>query len=88
MSSDSEDFLTFGRDLIEQSIPKSSATTSVSLDGLLPIPLKLHEDLKEGCGGMLWPAGMVLAKYMLRNHKSDLKDKTMFVRCTLMARGK
>jgi hypothetical protein len=80
MSSDNEDFLAFGHDLIEQRIPKLSATTLIDLDGLLPVPLKLHEDLKNGCGGMLWAGGLVLAKYMLRNHKDRLRDKTMFVR--------
>lgn len=51
--------------------------TKVSFDGLLEPPLLLHEDLKEGCGGRLWPAGMVLARYMLRYHLDDLVDKTM-----------
>lgn len=57
---------------------KPAGCTNVSFDGLLEEPLLLEEDLKEGCGGQLWPAGMVLAKYLLNRHRSDLKG-TMFV---------
>ncbi|OJJ49507.1 hypothetical protein ASPZODRAFT_958567 [Penicilliopsis zonata CBS 506.65] len=56
---------------------KTAGISSVTFDGLLEVPLHLKEDLKEGCGGQLWPAGMVLAKYLLRQHKSDLIDKTI-----------
>ncbi len=58
---------------------KQAGQSNVSFDGLLQRPLLLKEDLKEGCGGQLWPAGMVLAKYMLRQHRSSLVDKTMSV---------
>lgn len=58
---------------------KSAGNSSVTFDGLLEEPLVLKEDLKEGCGGQLWPAGIVLAKYMLRKHRQDLFDKTMCV---------
>lgn len=57
---------------------KPAGCTNVSFDGLLEEPLLLEEDLKEGCGGQLWPAGMVLAKYLLNQHRSNLKG-TMFV---------
>ena len=57
--------------------PKVAGTREASFDGLLEPPLLLHEDLKEGCGGQLWPAGMVLSKYMLTHHKADLAGKTM-----------
>jgi hypothetical protein len=73
-------FNDFGRDLVEQRVLKSAGTTSIDFDGLLSPPLKLHEDLTNGCGGQLWPAGMVLAKYMLRVQKHTLKGKSMFVR--------
>lgn len=56
---------------------KQAGQSNVSFDGLLQRPLLLKEDLKEGCGGQLWPAGMVLAKYMLRQHRSSLVDKTI-----------
>lgn len=49
---------------------KAAGQTDLSFDGLLSPPLKLHEDLSEGCGGQLWPAGMTLARYMLTYHKS------------------
>ena len=54
---------------------KQAGTTSVDFDGLLSKPLILHEDLKEGCGGQLWPAGMALSRYMLSYHKADMNDK-------------
>lgn len=56
---------------------KAATTSSVNFAGLLEPPLKLHEDLTSGCGGQLWPAGMVLAQHMLRYHKSDMKDARM-----------
>jgi len=80
MDSDDEraDFLNFGQDLVEQSTLKASGTSSIHFDGLINPPLQLHEDLAGGCGGQLWPAGMVLAKYMLMKHNQTLDGKTMF----------
>jgi len=72
------DGLKFGEDLVRQTTLKSSGTTWIDFDGLLNPPLQLHEDLATGCGGQLWPAGMVLSKYMLRMHKETVKGKTMF----------
>lgn len=57
----------------------AAVTTDISFDGLLKEPLLLKEDLKDGCGGQLWPAGMALAKYLLCRHATDLSDKTMWV---------
>lgn len=56
---------------------KVAGTTEVPFEGLLDPPLLLHEDLAEGCGGQLWPAGMLLSKYMLKHHKNDLAEKVM-----------
>jgi hypothetical protein len=56
---------------------KLPGITETSFGGLLEPPLRLHEDLKEGCGGQLWPAGMVLSRYMLTHHKTDLAGKAM-----------
>jgi protein N-lysine methyltransferase METTL21A len=56
---------------------KLPGVSEASFDGLLDPPLLLHEDLKEGCGGQLWPAGMVLSQYMLTHHKTDLTGKAM-----------
>lgn len=60
-------------------VNKAAATTTLDFDGLLKEPLLLKEDLKDGCGGQLWPAGMVLAQYLLRQHSTDLFGKTMWV---------
>ena len=56
---------------------KPASTRTVSLDGLLSSPLQLHEDTKEGCGGQIWPAGVVLSKYLIQNCIPDLLGKTM-----------
>ncbi|KAJ5320499.1 hypothetical protein PENANT_c010G05444 [Penicillium antarcticum] len=56
---------------------KTAVTTKVTFDGLLKEPLLLKEDLKDGCGGQLWPAGMVLAKYLLCCHATNLSDKSI-----------
>jgi hypothetical protein len=59
-------------------------TTTTTLDGLLRIPLQLKEDLAEGCGGKLWPAGIVLARYIVRMYggvdgDGGLAGKKMYV---------
>jgi hypothetical protein len=71
--------LSIGVDFTPLPVYKPASTTTVDFDGLLSPPLILHEDLASGCGGQLWPAGMVLAKHMLRYHRHDLQDATMFV---------
>jgi len=53
---------------------KAAATANFDLSGLLSQPLRLHEDLANGCGGQTWPAGFVLGKHMLRYHRTDLQD--------------
>ncbi|OJD16441.1 hypothetical protein AJ78_03382 [Emergomyces pasteurianus Ep9510] len=69
--------LAISESLVPARKPKTARTLLLSLDGLLKPPLRIKEDMKEGCGGKLWPAGVVLAKYMLRTHKSDLRGKTI-----------
>lgn len=75
--------LTDAIDVDESLVPvrdiKQASQSNVDFDGLLATPLLLQEDLKEGCGGQLWPAGMVLAKYLLRQHRFSLANKSMFV---------
>ena len=66
--------------LIPERDNKRPSTTTITFDDLLPSgrPLLLHEDLQEGCGGQLWPAGMVLSKFMLRYHCSgSLRGKSV-----------
>jgi protein N-lysine methyltransferase METTL21A len=77
LSSSKENFLSGLESLVPARINKTASTTAVTFDDFLEPPLLLHEDLKEGCGGQLWPAGMVLAKYMLQHHRHDLADKSM-----------
>jgi hypothetical protein len=71
--------LAMGEDLAPLPEYKAATTTALDFDGLLAEPLKLHEDLKTGCGGQLWPAGMVLAKHMLRYHREKLGKARMWV---------
>ncbi|KAF8458922.1 putative methyltransferase-domain-containing protein [Terfezia claveryi] len=74
-SSDSE-VEPFSEDLIPNSARLEACITETDFDGLLFPPLKLHEDLERGCGGMIWQAGSTLAKYVLRNYDSEkLKGK-------------
>ncbi|KAK2625193.1 hypothetical protein QTJ16_005562 [Diplocarpon rosae] len=65
--------LALGEDLAPVPDYKAASTTSVNFSNLLEPPLQLHEDLKSGCGGQLWPAGMVLAQHLLRYHRTSLK---------------
>lgn len=80
-ASDDEENDIFGShnlDFVPPAPIKAAGVAEVDFDGVLSPPLKVHEDLKNGCGGQLWPAGMVLGKYMLRKHKDDLAGKTMY----------
>ncbi|KAH7125201.1 putative methyltransferase-domain-containing protein [Dendryphion nanum] len=73
--SEEQDVFNVSADLVPPAVLKAAGVSEVDFDGLLSPPLKLQEDLKNGCGGQLWPAGMVLGKYMLRKHREDLLDK-------------
>ncbi|KAF2736463.1 hypothetical protein EJ04DRAFT_489993 [Polyplosphaeria fusca] len=75
MSDSENDIFDVSEDLVPPAAVKSAGVSEVGFDGLLSPPLKLYEDLKNGCGGQLWPAGMVLGKYMLRHHRDDLVGK-------------
>ncbi|KAI2627397.1 putative methyltransferase-domain-containing protein [Hypomontagnella submonticulosa] len=66
--------LAIGEDLAPLPAYKSAGTATVDFSGLLADPLKLHEDLAFGCGGQTWPAGIVLAKHMLRYHRDDMRE--------------
>lgn len=69
--------LLIGEDFTPVPNYKAASTTAIDFSSLLQPPLQLHEDLKSGCGGQLWPAGMVLAQHMLRYRRSSLKDARM-----------
>jgi hypothetical protein len=71
--------LAIGQDLAPLPTYKPASTTTITFSHLLSSPLQLHEDLSSGCGGQLWPAGMVLAKQMLRYHGEGLRGARMFV---------
>lgn len=69
--------LAVSEDLAPVPAYKAASTQSFNFDNLLETPLQLHEDLRSGCGGQLWPAGMLLAQHILRYHRSSLKDARM-----------
>jgi predicted nicotinamide N-methyase len=76
-SSPENDVFNISTALIPPAQVKSAGTASETFGGLLGKPLLLHEDLREGCGGQLWPAGMVLSKYMLTYHRHQLCGKSI-----------
>lgn len=71
--------LSISEDLVPSPTPIPSQQVNLSFDGLLNPPLVLQTNETQ-CGGKLWPAGMVLAEYMLRNKMAEVHGKTMFVR--------
>jgi hypothetical protein len=75
------EFFKISEDLVQLPVMKAAITSLIDFDGELDPPLRLHEDLAQGCGGQLWPAGTALTKYMLSMHRDTLKDKTMFANC-------
>ncbi|KAH7261908.1 putative methyltransferase-domain-containing protein [Fusarium tricinctum] len=72
--SPSMDPVTISEDIAPLPSFKVSGVASVDFDGVLSKPLKVHEDVRSGCGGQTWPAGMLLGKHMLRYHKDRLAD--------------
>jgi hypothetical protein len=64
-------------DLVSLPASKVAGDTNIDFDGLLAQPIKLREDVRTGCGGQTWPAGMVLGKHMLRYHRSELANARM-----------
>ncbi|KAF3917509.1 hypothetical protein ABW21_db0207042 [Orbilia brochopaga] len=69
-SLDTTDFK-FPQDLVatRENLQPGRVTTT-TLDGTLTkVPLQLIEDLTNGCGGQLWPAGVRLAKYFISRYR-------------------
>jgi Lysine methyltransferase len=71
--------LSVTEELVEPRENSQAHRTTLDFGGLLNTPLILVEDLTNGCGGQLWPAGMVLGKYLLRQHAEDMIGKRMYV---------
>ena len=67
-------------DFVPSQIHKAAGILTLDFDGFLDPPLRLKEDLKEGNGGQAWPAGMVLAKHLMKHRRKDIEGKSMFVR--------
>lgn len=73
------DPLAVSEDLTPLPSLKPAGNTRIDFDGQLTNPLKLHEDVRTGCGGQTWPAGMVLGKHMLRYHRDEIQSARMLV---------
>ena len=71
--------LSISEDLVPSTVVTPSQEVIIAFDGLLNPPLVLQTNETE-CGGKLWPAGMVLAEYLLRNKMAEIQGKKMFVR--------
>lgn len=41
-------------DLVRSPVHKAAGITELDFNGLLSRPLRLQEDLSQGCGGQLW----------------------------------
>ena len=80
-NSDSEQDSTFAvsEDFVQSPNHQRPETSTIEFDGLLQPGLKLRQDLANGNGGQAWPAGVVLAKYLLRMKRDDLKNTSMSV---------
>ncbi|KAJ9120126.1 hypothetical protein QFC22_003024 [Naganishia vaughanmartiniae] len=76
--------LNFLGGISEDALPSRPSTTpeseiKIHVDGL-DVPLKLAVDAGPGCGGITWPSGEVLTKYMAWRHSNDvnyLKNRTV-----------
>lgn len=68
------DIFALGTDLVDLPEYREAKTADLDFDGLLDPPLIVHEDLAAGCGGMVWPAGRRLAKYMLKMKKEEVQN--------------
>ena len=77
--SDAFSQLSVSEELVPSRAEEQSSIVTLNFKGLLNPSLKLQTDVSE-CGGQLWPAGMVLAEYLLQNKMDVLRGKTMFVR--------
>ena len=82
-TSESELVFTIPEELVPSRNDGIQPTISLDFNGSLDPPLILKQDLKEGCGGKTWPAGMVLAEYFLSCKLDTLQSKTMFVHSRL-----
>lgn len=68
------DIFALGEELVDLPEYREAKTAALDFDGLLDPPLIVHEDLAAGCGGMVWPAGRRLAKYMLKMKKEEVQN--------------
>lgn len=73
-----DDFLAQFEDLVVPAKAKTSGIEYLTFSGLLDPPLQLQTDQGQ-CGGQLWPAGMALAEFILREKLSAVQGKRMLV---------
>ena len=71
-----QSLLDISEELAPLPLARLAGQSMISFSRLLDPPLILHEDLKDGCGGQKWPAGMLLARYLL-TRLDELRGKTV-----------
>ncbi|KAK0249863.1 Protein-lysine N-methyltransferase efm6 [Friedmanniomyces endolithicus] len=77
-SDDEEAPFAISEDLVQSPTHKQASITRTDFDGLLKSsPLLLSEDLAKGNGGQAWPAGYVLARYLIRKKLGELRDASI-----------
>ncbi|KAG6041745.1 hypothetical protein E4U41_002172 [Claviceps citrina] len=68
------DPLAVSEDLTPLPVLKQAGNAHIDFDGQLSTPLEYHEDVRTGCGGQTWPAGLVLGKHLLRYHREQMRN--------------
>lgn len=77
--SEQDSMFAISEDFVQSPNHKAAETSTIDFGGLLQPGLKLHQDLANGNGGQAWPAGMVLAKYLLQMKRDELRNSSMSV---------
>ena len=72
-----DDDFTISEDFVQSPPHRAPETITIDFDGLLQPGVKLHQNLAAGNGGQAWPAGMVLAKYLLRKRRDELRNSSI-----------
>ena len=66
--------LNLSEELVPTNPQRLAGQTTLTFTGRLGPPLILHEDLRDGCGGQAWPAGVLLSRFLL-SRRDELRGK-------------
>ena len=78
--SESEDLI-FGvsEDLVPPAVIKSAGISEVDFNGLLSPPLRLQEDLANGCGGQLWYVDRGASPFSVKQQSSKTSSQECLI---------